>query len=73
MLLVQTVEARRLWWQKFFVSVCSPGAPVFVMHHLRTTQPGGPKQVLRTGRLGHPLCIRSTRPKGGRAERSGVY
>jgi hypothetical protein len=52
MLLVQTVEARRLQWQEYFGSVRSADEPAVVMHLLKSNRPGGPKHVLRTGRLG---------------------
>jgi hypothetical protein len=50
-LIVQTVEARRLLWHQYFVSVRPPGMRTMMMHHLKNTRPGGPKQVARMGRL----------------------
>jgi hypothetical protein len=50
-LIVQTVETRRLLWHRYFVSVRPPTARTAMMHHLKNTRPGGPKQVLRAGGL----------------------
>ena len=50
-LIVQTVEARRLPWHEYFVSVRPPGTPTIMMHHLKNPRPDGPKQVTRIGGL----------------------
>lgn len=70
MLIVQTVEARRPCWQDYFITVRPAGAAVVVMHHLKSARPEGPKQVLRTGRLGDDF--KSDRPvlRAGYLQRS---
>ena len=50
-LIVQTIEARRLQWHQYFVSIRPPNAPTMMIHHLRNTRGEGPKQILRVGRL----------------------
>lgn len=51
MLIVQTTKDRRLLWQNYFISVRPPDAPTYVVHHLVSRRPGGPKQLVRTGGL----------------------
>jgi hypothetical protein len=50
-LIVQTVEERRLPWHQYVRSVRPAGARTFMMHHLKNTRGEGPKQILRTGEL----------------------
>jgi hypothetical protein len=40
-LVVQTVETRRLLWHQYFVTVRPLGARTAMMHHLKNTRPGG--------------------------------
>jgi hypothetical protein len=40
-LIVQTVEARRLRWHDYFMSLRPPGPPTMMMHHFKNTQPNG--------------------------------
>jgi hypothetical protein len=65
-LIVQTVEARRLLWHEYFVSVRPPDMPTLIVHHLKKPGPEGPKQVLRAGKLDDDFV--SDRPIGRAAE-----
>ena len=50
-LVVQTVEARRLQWHQYFVFVRPPGTPTMMMHHLNNPRSDGPRQIVRMGGL----------------------
>jgi hypothetical protein len=65
-LIVQPLEARRLLWHEYLVSVRPPDMPTLMVHHLKKSGPEGPKQVLRAGKPGDDFV--SDRPIGRAAE-----
>jgi hypothetical protein len=52
LLIVQTPESRRQVWHHYFVQVCTPNTPAFVIDHMNSKVPGAPANRLCAGRLG---------------------
>jgi hypothetical protein len=73
-LVVQTVEGRRLIWHEYFRAAASPGIHVAVVDMMNTSGPGKPRQLLRGGRLGDdfgPNGVLSSFPFAALARRLG--